>query len=342
MPALPDTNRTILITGANGYIASWIVGSLLKKGYIVRAAVRNESRGQQLIDTYRSYGSKLQLYPVGNMQSEGAWDEAVKGVDAIMHTAAQVDLNTVEPADIIEPAVEGVLNILKSTLQYGSSVKRFIYTSTCAAIIDTSEDILTVTEADWNDKRIKEVEEKGKDAHGLTKYSASKTLAEKGIGSVIQSLPSGFSPVIAFWQFYEQHRSEVQWDVVVLNPPWVFGPNAHKIIRPDELNESNRFWFNAVVKGDVFGASPETSPGHGWVDARDVAEAHVLALESPKAGGERIILCAGSPFVWQDFSNPGGKAFRTITFASNKSKELLGLEYRTMEETTRDILRGLE
>lgn len=49
------------------------------------------------------------------------------------------------------------------------------------------------------------------------------------------------------------------------------------------------------------GGSPLTSPGHAWVDARDVAEAHVRSLEVEAAGGERIMICAGQ-MVWQDWS----------------------------------------
>ncbi|KAK7036570.1 hypothetical protein VNI00_011503 [Paramarasmius palmivorus] len=349
MPALTDNISTILVTGANGYIASWIVGLLLKKGYTVRAAVRNESRGQQLADTYHTYGRQLQLFPVGDMQNEGVWDEAVKGVHGIIHTATQVDLNAIEPRDIIEPSVNGALNLLHSALKYGSSLKRVIHTSSCAAIMSTLNVLnstiptaVTASEADWNEETVRECEEKGRDASGLVKYAASKTLSEKAV-----------------WKFYEEHKAQITWDLTVLNPPWVFGPNAHKVTRAEELNASNKFWFEVIVNGRVFGESTLTSPGHGWVDVRDVAEAHVRALEIPEAGGERIITCASSPFVWQDFmdvanslspppyhtlakGNPGGETFRAVTFASDKASTILGIQFRTIQETTRDILKDLE
>jgi hypothetical protein len=123
----------------------------------------------------------------------------------------------------------------------------------------------------------------------------------------------------AAWEFYEKHKSEVDWDLSVLNPSWVFGvsrnvvclafewgfnlvsqPVIHNVSTVDDLGVSCRAWYDAVVKGD-FGGSPLTIPGHGWVDVRDVAEAHVRALQIPAAGGERIIVCAGS-YVWQDWS----------------------------------------
>ncbi|EEB99042.1 hypothetical protein MPER_01342, partial [Moniliophthora perniciosa FA553] len=112
---------------------------------------------------------------------EGAWDEAVKGVDGIIHTATQVNLDAIEPKEIIDPAVNGVLGLLNSAMKYGSSLQRIVYTSSCAAIKGTSPTkAVSVSEADWNDEPVKECEKKGKEASGFTKYDASKTLAERG------------------------------------------------------------------------------------------------------------------------------------------------------------------
>ena len=70
MPALSnvETNSTILVTGANGFIATWLVGDLLKKGYNVRAAVRTEAKGKNLLENYGSYGDKLQIFAVGDIK----------------------------------------------------------------------------------------------------------------------------------------------------------------------------------------------------------------------------------------------------------------------------------
>jgi nucleoside-diphosphate-sugar epimerase len=81
---------------------------------------------------------------------------------------------------------------------------------------------------------------------------------------------------------------------------YLFQPVIHEVTTVDALNASCKAWYDAVVKEDFGGHSPLTTPGRGWVDVRDVAYAHVRALEVPAAGGERIIICAGS-FVWQDW-----------------------------------------
>jgi uncharacterized protein YbjT (DUF2867 family) len=67
MPSINNSNATVLVSGANGFVATWIVGDLLKKGYAVRAAVRREDKGVHLQKLYESYGDKLELCVVGDM-----------------------------------------------------------------------------------------------------------------------------------------------------------------------------------------------------------------------------------------------------------------------------------
>ena len=70
MPAISNpVASTVLVTGSNGFIASWIVDDLLRTGYIVRAAVRTEERGAHLKETYKRYSDegKLEILAVGDM-----------------------------------------------------------------------------------------------------------------------------------------------------------------------------------------------------------------------------------------------------------------------------------
>lgn len=67
MPSLPSANARILVSGANGFIATWIVDTLLKRGYSVRAAVRTEARGQHLLEQYKSYGDRIHLAVIGDI-----------------------------------------------------------------------------------------------------------------------------------------------------------------------------------------------------------------------------------------------------------------------------------
>ncbi|KAK7456490.1 hypothetical protein VKT23_010740 [Stygiomarasmius scandens] len=346
MPAIQNpTQSTILVTGANGFAAAWIVDGLLKQGYTVRASVRSADKGKYLQEVFKSFGDKIEIVITGDMSKSGTFDEAVKGVDGIIHSAAQVHLNAVEPNDIIEPAIEGNLNIMRSALKYGDRLKRIIITSSGASMTaGGSPEPITISEKNWNESSVKECEEKGRDASGIAKYSASKILSEK-----------------AGWDFYEKHKSEIGWDVTFLHPTWIFGPTLHEVASIDKLNGPNLLWHNVITTGDCRGLSPRLFPSTGWIDVRDVALGHVRSLEVEEAGGERIILCSG-PFVFQDFidvvnslqpspwpshkkpftKGEAGEKIYKIVWDMSKEKKILGIKFRTQNETARDMLADWE
>ena len=155
-----------------------------------------------------------------------------------MHTASPFHFNANDPSELIAPAVAGTGSILQSAAKYGTDVKRVVVLSSCASIVEGNRTPpVTFSEEDWNNYSINEVETKGDKATNPDKYRASKTLAEK-----------------AAWRYYELHKSEVQWDLVCLNPPFVFGPFLHEVSSADALNTSAKDFYNSVLKGN---ASPE-------------------------------------------------------------------------------------
>ncbi|KAF7368891.1 D-lactaldehyde dehydrogenase [Mycena venus] len=329
MPAI--SSGKVLVSGANGFIAAWVVRALLEEGFAVRGAVRSVEKGAHLREVFASYDDRFELVVVPDIAKEGAFDEAVQGVDAIEHTASPFHLQADDPeVELIRPAIHGTVGILQSALKHGKAVKRVVVTSSCAAVLQVEKEPKTFSELDWNEQAPKEVAEMGRAASAITKYRASKTLAER-----------------AAWDFVEKHKSEIGWDLVVINPPFVFGPTIHHTATPDALNTSARQFYTMLTE--------ESSPavrhsGSCWVDVRDLGRAHVLALLRAEAGGERIIVSAG-PFVWQDWLDaapdspkyqkgvPGaGKdAVHQIRYDASKSARVLGMTaYRTMAETARD------
>ncbi|KAK7002479.1 D-lactaldehyde dehydrogenase [Favolaschia claudopus] len=330
MPAI--TSGKVLVSGANGFIAVWVVRSLLEQGYSVRGTVRSADKGKHLKEVFASYGDKFEVVEVPDITVEGAFDDAVKGVDAIEHTASPFHFKAEDPAELLEPAVKGTVGILESARKHGTSVKRVIITSSVAAVLSVPSSPQVFTEADWNDQAVKEVEEKGREASNAAKYRASKTLAER-----------------AAWDFHSKHKAEVAWDVVALNPPMVFGPIIHEVSSPHAQNTSSQTMYDVFTKeGSAVGSG-------SWVDVRDIALAHVLGLQKEEAGGERIIISAGA-FSFQDLldaappsskhlkGTPGaGKdTVHQIRFNADKSVRLLGLKYHTMAETVADTLEDWE
>lgn len=346
MPAV-DLPCKVLVSGANGYIAMWIILELLKQGYLIRGTVRSASKGQHLKKEFIKYGDKFEVVIVEDITKEGAFDEAVQGVDAIAHTASPFHFNVQRPEELIEPAVNGTVGILRSALKYGSRVKRIVITSSVAAIVHEGIVPTTFTEENWNHQCLEVVKNLGEKAPNLMKYRASKTLAEQ-----------------AAWKFVEEHKHQIRWDLAVLNPPLVFGPAIHELTNPASLNISAKMFYDYVAdasKAEAVGSDFLSQNGSCYVDVRDLAEAHRLALEKEKAGGERIIINAGV-FKWQDFIDAANAlspiprllkplpkgiphsgsghlgAVHLVSYDATKSDRILGLKYRSISNTTEGTL----
>ncbi|KDQ17956.1 hypothetical protein BOTBODRAFT_29274 [Botryobasidium botryosum FD-172 SS1] len=338
MPAV-QAPATALVTGASGFIAVWIVKTLLDEGFNVRGTVRSTSKGDYLANLFKEHGAKFSYVLVEDISHEGAFDEAVKGVDAVFHTASPLSGDAYEPDELIKPAIEGTLNALKSVKHHGPSVKRVVITGSVAALMEPKDQIPAIyTEADWNTFAIKEVQEKGVHADQELKYRASKVLAER-----------------AAWEFVEQNKSQIEFDITTILPSFVFGPILQEVLTLAQLNLSSKLFYNAT-RGEGLPKARALSPFGNYVDIRDVAKMHVHALVDEVAGGERFV-CSAAPFCWQDIynalnaveppiSNIPKSDFTTKTVhpainSSDKARAVFGFEFTSLQKTAADTLASL-
>ncbi|KAG8853839.1 methylglyoxal reductase (NADPH-dependent) gre2 [Tulasnella sp. 330] len=261
----------ILVTGASGFI------------------VRSASKGEYVKRLFEEGGiekNRFSYVIVEDIEKEGAFDHAVVGVDAVEHTASPVTLvHSGDPDEIIQPALKGTLGILASVQKYAPGVKRVIITSSYAAVVTPKtpapgQEIAIIDESDWNTLSEIEVKEKGKAAGGVHIYRASKVLAER-----------------AAWDFVESNKDSIGFDLVTICPPMVYGPMIHEAPLTGTSAEILRNGLNSHAEEDLL--KPVNVSGY-WVDVRDVAAVHVLALANPDAGGQRFITATG-PHSWQDF-----------------------------------------
>ncbi|CDO69620.1 hypothetical protein BN946_scf184851.g8 [Trametes cinnabarina] len=334
MPAI--SVGKVLVTGANGFIAAWTVNAFLDAGFAVRGTVRSVAKAEHLKKTFGSYGDKFEYIVVPNIEEDGAFDEAVQGIDAVVHTATPVNLTAQDPAELIDPSLKGTMTLLRAAAGQ-RSVKRVVYLSSCATVIgDVPSEPRTYDETSWNEDDILEVQEKGRNAHQLAKYRASKIFAEKRA-----------------WEFYEENKVSLSWDLAVVNPPLVIGPVHHHVGEGIEsLNASNQLLFAALTKGEY------TIVPHWWIDARDLAHSLVLSATNPAAAGQRLLVAAG-PYKWEDFAAAACKiSTKTVPPPSSydpmnvvynptcnnvKTNKLLGMVYRySKEDTVRDVLQEWE
>ncbi|KAI9509130.1 D-lactaldehyde dehydrogenase [Russula earlei] len=269
----------VLVTGANGYLATWVVAKYLESGYSVRGTVRSLPKSTFLKDRFSHYGDRFELIVVEDITKDGAFDEVIGGVDVVVHTASPFHFKATDPEELITPAVRGTTSILSSALKHRNTVKRVIVTSSVAAIREDSPQPRIYTEGNWNNAAVEGVKTKGSAAGSAAIYLASKTLAER-----------------AAWDFVAVHKSEISWDLVVINPPFIFGPSLSPAPTIDDINTSQREIYDTLTGA----RTGERLQNQGnWVHVAVAAEAHVRAAHAVRAGGQRIIVRSG-PFFYQD------------------------------------------
>ncbi|KZV64905.1 NAD(P)-binding protein [Peniophora sp. CONT] len=326
MPAV-EAPAKALVTGANGYLAAWIVRILLEQGYRVRGTVRSTEKGDELKRAFAEFEGKFEYVIVKDVLQDGAFDEAVKGVNLIVHSLSPVIISNV-PDEVIPPAVKGTVGVLQSAKKHQDTVKRVVITGSIAAVVQYPPVPAIWDESSVNESSIKAIEE-GIVNPGII-YCASKTMAEKEAWAFVKN----------------EHISS--FDVVFLHGNSFIGPPLLPAKSTKELSSS----LQHLYMGAVFSRDAETSfaASGGWIDVRDIALGHVLASQKPEAGGERIIMSAGE-FVWQDLhdlahaidpilpaGDPSSEKVYFTRYNNEKMKRILGLKPRPLEETMRDSL----
>jgi nucleoside-diphosphate-sugar epimerase len=255
-----DRTCPVLVTGASGYVASWIVKKLLAEGLSVHATVRDPANAEKvghLTSLEKTAGAELKLF-AADLLDPGSFDEAMQGCELVMHTASPFFISKPKnpEEELLRPAREGTRNVLESAGRI-STVKRVVLTSSVVAIYGDNVDIEQspngiFTEEDWNSTSSADHQP----------YPYSKTIAEKEAWSIAEE--------------------QDQWDLVVVNPAWVLGPSVSS--RTDSMSIGTMIQFG---DGTYRTGVPEL--WNSIADVRDVATAHIKAGYAPEASGRHII-----------------------------------------------------
>jgi nucleoside-diphosphate-sugar epimerase len=245
---------TAVVTGASGYLAGECIHQLLAKGYNVRGTVTNvEDRRKTapLLALRRALPGKLTLTEA-DLFEQGSFDDVVKGADYVFHTASNVIFDSSNPErDLIEPAVKGTSNVLRSVARNRKTVKRVIFSSSVAAIekkIAGPDNGHLYTEDDWNNEATID----------KYPYHLSKTLAEK-----------------LAWDL----STEYKFDLVSINPSFMLGPAVSAYGTSNSIME-----MKTVLEGGEF-----NTLSNKLCDIRDGARAHILAAEREDAQGRYLV-----------------------------------------------------
>jgi len=345
MPSVSPANGPVAVTGASGFIGSWIVHDLLRQGYTVHACVRSKARPDKVdhllaMHADRDLRGRLELFE-GDLNKPGSYDAPFAGCCAVIHAGAALGHNGETPQEVYDMCFTDVKGVLDSVDKAGGTVKRFVFTSSFAAVFDPQPDGYVYTENDW--------------------FSQGNPAGWKGKCTdenipKIRDIAYAFAKMRAEKLVYERAAaSNGGFEAMAILPLHVIGPLMAS-------NHDQGWSWQGRIRRMLLNEHPKFRLLWNCVDVRDTAVAHRLCIESNVArNGSRYILAAadrsGELYHWQvaqklrdlfpmikDVSgeemNVDGTP-KKITFDRPRSycllaKQELGLQSHTIDETLRD------
>ena len=187
-----------------------------------------------------------------------SWKKALHRCTYVFHVASPFPAGATNEAVIVRTAVEGTINVLQACADAGT-IKRVVVTSSIAAVSSGTGGSpgnppdYVYTEKDWS-------VESACDA-----YVKSKLKAEQ-----------------AAWEFVKKLEDDKRFELTVVNPAYVQGP-----LLSASSGEGSKDFCQRLLNGKLPVLPDVTSP---IVDVRDVAVAHIAAMEKSEAAGNRYIL----------------------------------------------------
>ena len=282
----------VAVTGASGYIGSRVVEDLMHQGYQVHACVRdvsNEKKVDHLLNlNEKDLEGSVELFE-SDLLEKGSYDKAFEGCSGIIHCGAAVGFNRETPQEVYDGCFTQNEHVIQSVKRSGT-VKRFVFTSSFAAVGHPRPEGYVFTEKDWG----------GDNVEGY-----GGTWTEENI-SKNRDIAYAMAKANTEKMIYKAAEEDGNFEAISINPLHVIGP-----LMSDNHNQffSWQFFIGQLLKGLDFGYWKErqlrgSTMLWNMVDVRDVARAHRLGTESPNAkNGSRYILSAtdrsGEMFTWE-------------------------------------------
>jgi nucleoside-diphosphate-sugar epimerase len=243
--------------------------------------VRNQDKVKKIKALHSTIQQdQLDFAIVPDISQHGSFDSVFQRnspFDAVIHTASPNvrSCNDVQK-ELLDPSIIGTTGILSSAARFAPSVKRVVYVSSIAALIDGSKGDWpghTYTASDWNPITLEEALD---NSSWIPGYRASKTFAER-----------------AAWAFMEHEKPS--FTLTTLTPPGIFGPMVKYPGYPLDAPNASNGVFGGLLDGKAVPTALYT-----WIEVKDAALAHVMAIENDDFAGERVFLTSSEQLCNKD------------------------------------------
>ncbi|KAI5924600.1 hypothetical protein F4810DRAFT_131824 [Camillea tinctor] len=334
-PTIPP-GSLILVTGANGLIASHVVDQLLATGYQVRGTVRDLARCSWMEPFFsnRHGEGRFELLEVSNFSAPGAWDAAVKGVLGVAAVAGVASLASRDVDEALEDSFTCTVTLLEAA-KAQPTIKSFVYTSSAwAAFTPDASKKRKLTEWSWNEEAVRLARGEGSPQEkAIPSFMATRTLLEQRI-----------------WDWVKRERPYFAFNSVL--PDTVIG----EVLNPQEQGiPSTCGMVKWLWDGTNMDLLSHMQPQY-HVDTRDTGLLYVAALITPGVNGERLF-GFGHRYSWHrveqilsqlypDKKLPGVKdnGWDQTEVPNGRAEELirgLGKDgWTSLEDSVRDCAKG--
>jgi dihydroflavonol-4-reductase len=184
-----ENNNMVLVTGGTGFLGSYIIKHLVEKGYRVRAIRREKA----VLPFYipKEIFEKVEWIQ-GDILDVLSLEEAMEGVDQIIHAAAVVSFLKADRKKMYQVNVEGTANVVNIALE--KNVRRLVYISSVAALGRTAHGGSVNEDRKWEDNKVN------------THYARSKYKAElevwRGSGEGLNTIILNPGTILGYGDWY--------------------------------------------------------------------------------------------------------------------------------------------
>ncbi|XP_042490904.1 dihydroflavonol 4-reductase-like isoform X2 [Macadamia integrifolia] len=250
--------------------------------------------------------TRLKLWKA-DLVDEGSFDGPIQGCTGVFHVATPMDFESKDPEnEVIKPAVDGMLNIMRSCLK-AKTVRRVVFTSSAGTVNVQERQMPKYDENSWSDLEFV----RAKKMTGWM-YFVSKTLSEK-----------------AAWEFAEKNNM----DLITIIPTLVVGPFIMPSMPPSLITALAPITGNEVHYSILKQIQ--------FVHLDDLCNAHIFLFENLEAKGRYICSSHNATIIslakmlrekFPEYNVPTefkfeGESLAVVAFSSKKLTEL-GFEFK--------------